>query len=105
MNAPLSPLPLRTASHSGHHSWWSDLAHTAAHSAASGAGWWAGRSLAAQLGLGGIAALLIAVAVLWAVNRYTAGGVVRLWRSTVSASRSTHTAGHNAHPADVRHRR
>ena len=74
MNAPLSPLPLRTASHSGHHSWWSDLAHTAAHSAASGAGWWAGRSLAAQLGLGGIAALLIAVAVLWAVNRYTAGG-------------------------------
>lgn len=104
MNTPLTPLPLRTESHSGHHSWWSDLAHTAAHSAASGAGWWAGRSAAAQLGLGGIAALLIAAAVLWAINRFTAGGVVRLWRSTVSARRSTSSAMRSADAADLPHR-
>ncbi|MUL48467.1 hypothetical protein FZI85_27360 [Mycobacterium sp. CBMA293] len=105
MKAPLLPLPLRPVSHGEHHSWWSDLAHTATRSAVSAAGWWTGRSAAAQLGLGGIAALLITAAVLWGINRYTHGGVVRLWRSTVSAPRNTGAAGRSTPPIDAPPRR
>ncbi|GAA2401504.1 hypothetical protein [Mycolicibacterium llatzerense] len=76
-------LTVLAASHSTHHNIVTDVVHWVLHAVASGFGWWAGRNLAEQLGLGGIAAVVLAAGVLWLINRATGGAVTRLWRPKI----------------------
>lgn len=62
---PAVPLHGPAATHSEHHDLFHDTARWMLHEFTGGLSWWAGRSLGAQLGLGGTAFVVIVVGGLW----------------------------------------
>lgn len=76
-------LAVLAANHPSHHNIVAVVMHRVLDAVASGFGWWIGRSLAEQLGNGGVAAVALTSGPLWLINRATGGSVIRLWRAII----------------------